>query len=163
MLPTPLLYLVPTPVSWAPPGLFILHLPYCAPHWVPALLSHLHCRYCDFHFYYFSGWPRLWRPSGWCLSWSGAGAWLVLAAWLWGEAFLCMADDPLVSVVYSTLRLDFIVHRSYLLQWPQKVNVSTWTKQTAYKEIPIVYGLLCVPTIHAWTQWICRKMGEGSV
>lgn len=79
-----------------------------------------------------------------------------------------MVDGLLVSLVYSALRLDFIAHKILFAAVPPENQCIPeiplgQTKQTAYREISIVYGLFCFPTIHVWTQWSCRKMVEGSV
>lgn len=132
------------------------------------LLTHLICRYCAFHSYDSAD---VLCPAGHL-----DDAWVDLElvpdlSWLLGfgaRPSFAWLMIPLVSVVYPTLWLDFIVYKISLLQSPQKVNVLLryhlgQTKPAAYKEVPTVCGFLCSPTIHVCTQRSCWKTDEGSV
>lgn len=84
----------------------------------------------------------------------------MLAAWLWGEAFLYMAvgSFDLSGSANTLVRLyspqDFICYRALRKTYPRDIP---WTDKApeANSEVPTAYGFLNSTTIHSWTQWIC--------
>lgn len=87
----------------------------------------------------------------------------MLAAWLWKEAFICMAAGSFAfsgtacTLVGFYSPRDLICYRAPESQYTPDISLGQ-TEPTAHSEVPTAFGFLNSTTIHGWTQWICGQV-----